>query len=104
MTIEYEPFRYLETYYRSLLYIFATTAIFFSTLCLFPVDLLFFKKIFLKINSDHHFIYVLIDADSGDLLVKNASQTYSGIYICTASNRVGTDECSLELNVTPRKY
>ncbi|XP_060090382.1 coxsackievirus and adenovirus receptor isoform X1 [Heteronotia binoei] len=41
------------------------------------------------------------NTDTGDLLVKNASQIYSGMYICTASNRVGTDECSLELNVTP---
>ncbi|XP_054829359.1 coxsackievirus and adenovirus receptor isoform X2 [Eublepharis macularius] len=38
---------------------------------------------------------------TGDLLMKNASQIYSGIYKCTSSNRVGTDECSLELNVTP---
>nr|XP_056714182.1 coxsackievirus and adenovirus receptor [Euleptes europaea] len=41
------------------------------------------------------------NTDTGDLLVKNASQIYSGLYICTASNKVGTDECSLELNVTP---
>ncbi|KAL8190641.1 UNVERIFIED_CONTAM: hypothetical protein K2H54_057401 [Gekko kuhli] len=39
--------------------------------------------------------------DTGDLLVKNVSQIYSGMYICTASNRVGADECYLELNVTP---
>lgn len=35
--------------------------------------------------------------------MKNASKDYSGTYNCVASNRVGTDECSVELNVTPRK-
>uniref|UniRef100_A0A8C7A7K7 CXADR Ig-like cell adhesion molecule n=1 Tax=Nothoprocta perdicaria TaxID=30464 RepID=A0A8C7A7K7_NOTPE len=35
------------------------------------------------------------------LLLKNASQDYSGTYRCVATNRVGTDECSVELNVTP---
>ncbi|XP_048348717.1 coxsackievirus and adenovirus receptor isoform X2 [Sphaerodactylus townsendi] len=39
--------------------------------------------------------------ETGDFLVKNASQIYSGIYTCTASNKIGSDECSLELNVTP---
>ncbi|XP_053932468.1 coxsackievirus and adenovirus receptor isoform X1 [Cuculus canorus] len=39
--------------------------------------------------------------DTGELLLKNASQDYSGTYNCIVSNRVGTDECSIRLNVTP---
>ncbi|NWR70689.1 CXAR protein, partial [Centropus unirufus] len=39
--------------------------------------------------------------DTGELLLKNASQDYSGTYSCVVSNRVGTDECSVSLNVTP---
>ncbi|NXY43205.1 CXAR protein, partial [Ceuthmochares aereus] len=39
--------------------------------------------------------------DTGELLLKNASQDYSGTYNCVVSNRVGTDECSIRLNVTP---
>uniref|UniRef100_A0A8B9EYV1 Ig-like domain-containing protein n=1 Tax=Amazona collaria TaxID=241587 RepID=A0A8B9EYV1_9PSIT len=42
-----------------------------------------------------------LNKNTGELLLKNASQDYSGIYSCFASNRVGTDECSIELNVTP---
>ncbi|NXX36089.1 CXAR protein, partial [Nicator chloris] len=42
-----------------------------------------------------------VDKNTGELHLKNASQEYSGIYNCVASNRVGTDECSVELNVTP---
>ncbi|XP_044298041.1 coxsackievirus and adenovirus receptor isoform X2 [Varanus komodoensis] len=38
---------------------------------------------------------------TGDLSIKNASQVYSGTYKCVATNRVGTDECVLVLNVTP---
>ncbi|XP_061483893.1 coxsackievirus and adenovirus receptor isoform X2 [Rhineura floridana] len=38
---------------------------------------------------------------TGELLVKNASQVFSGVYKCVASNRVGTDECSVVLNITP---
>lgn len=45
----------------------------------------------------------LVDRNTGELLLKNASQEYSGVYSCVASNRVGVDECSVELNVTPRK-
>uniref|UniRef100_A0A3Q3W0N1 Ig-like domain-containing protein n=1 Tax=Mola mola TaxID=94237 RepID=A0A3Q3W0N1_MOLML len=33
--------------------------------------------------------------------VKNASASASGTYICTASNRVGAEECILHLNITP---
>ncbi|XP_062478100.1 coxsackievirus and adenovirus receptor isoform X1 [Pezoporus occidentalis] len=42
-----------------------------------------------------------LNKNTGELLLKNASQDYSGTYSCFASNRVGTDECSIELNVTP---
>ncbi|PKU31973.1 coxsackievirus and adenovirus receptor [Limosa lapponica baueri] len=41
------------------------------------------------------------DKNTGELLLKNASEDYSGTYSCVASNRVGTDECSVELHVTP---
>ncbi|POI29039.1 hypothetical protein CIB84_007211, partial [Bambusicola thoracicus] len=43
----------------------------------------------------------VLDKNTGELLLKNASKDYSGTYSCVASNRVGTDECSVELNVTP---
>ncbi|XP_034971033.2 coxsackievirus and adenovirus receptor isoform X1 [Zootoca vivipara] len=42
-----------------------------------------------------------LNSDTGDLLIKNASRASSGTYKCVASNRVGADECSLVLNVTP---
>ncbi|XP_025889660.1 coxsackievirus and adenovirus receptor [Nothoprocta perdicaria] len=42
-----------------------------------------------------------LNKNTGELLLKNASQDYSGTYRCVATNRVGTDECSVELNVTP---
>ncbi|KAM6140098.1 coxsackievirus and adenovirus receptor [Pterocles gutturalis] len=43
----------------------------------------------------------VLNKNTGELLLKNASRDYSGTYNCVASNRVGTDECSVELNVTP---
>ncbi|XP_070606377.1 coxsackievirus and adenovirus receptor isoform X2 [Erythrolamprus reginae] len=43
----------------------------------------------------------LPNENTGDLFVKNASQTYSGTYTCLAYNKVGRDECSVILNVTP---
>ncbi|KAM7065490.1 coxsackievirus and adenovirus receptor isoform 2-T2 [Acridotheres tristis] len=43
----------------------------------------------------------VLNKNTGELLLKNASREYSGTYNCVASNRVGTDECSVELNVTP---
>lgn len=49
------------------------------------------------------YLLLFIDKNTGELLLKNASREYSGRYSCVASNRVGTDECSVELNVTPRK-
>ncbi|NXG08825.1 CXAR protein, partial [Sakesphorus luctuosus] len=43
----------------------------------------------------------MLNEDTGELLLKNASQEYSGVYSCVASNSVGTDECSVELHVAP---
>lgn len=43
----------------------------------------------------------LLDSAGGTLTVKNASASASGSYRCSASNRVGSDECVLQLNVTP---
>lgn len=48
-------------------------------------------------------LLLFVDKNTGELLLKNASREYSGTYSCVATNRVGTDECSVELNVTPRK-
>ncbi|KAH0624901.1 hypothetical protein JD844_032796, partial [Phrynosoma platyrhinos] len=39
--------------------------------------------------------------DTGVLMMKNASHSHSGTYKCVASNRVGTDECSITVDVTP---
>ncbi|XP_064503488.1 coxsackievirus and adenovirus receptor-like [Pseudopipra pipra] len=44
-------------------------------------------------------IYLLLYSE---LLLKNVTQEDSGVYNCVASNRVGMDECSIELNVTPQ--
>ncbi|XP_059728945.1 coxsackievirus and adenovirus receptor isoform X1 [Haemorhous mexicanus] len=43
----------------------------------------------------------MLNKNTGELLLKNASREFSGTYNCVAANRVGTDECSVELNVTP---
>ncbi|XP_063161545.1 coxsackievirus and adenovirus receptor isoform X2 [Candoia aspera] len=43
----------------------------------------------------------LLNAVTGDLLVKNASQAYSGTYTCLSRNKVGIEECSVLLTVTP---
>ncbi|KAM6310321.1 coxsackievirus and adenovirus receptor [Aegotheles albertisi] len=43
----------------------------------------------------------VLNKNTGELLLKNASQDYSGTYQCVATNRVGMDECSVQLNVTP---
>ncbi|XP_054610281.1 coxsackievirus and adenovirus receptor homolog [Dunckerocampus dactyliophorus] len=43
----------------------------------------------------------LMDPMGGTMNVRNASGKASGTYRCTASNRVGTEECILYLNVTP---
>ncbi|XP_071994678.1 coxsackievirus and adenovirus receptor isoform X1 [Engystomops pustulosus] len=42
-----------------------------------------------------------LDATTGMLHVKNASQEHSGTYKCMSKNRVGTDECIVMLNVVP---
>lgn len=42
-----------------------------------------------------------LDPAGGTITVKNASVDASGSYRCVASNRVGSDECTLQLNVTP---
>lgn len=36
--------------------------------------------------------------------VRNATTEYSGMYSCTVTNRVGSDQCLLRLDVVPRKY
>lgn len=42
-----------------------------------------------------------LDPVKGIITVKNASASASGSYRCMVSNRVGSDECALQLNVTP---
>lgn len=54
----------------------------------------------LRINL---FTNLTADPVSGTVNVKNASASASGTYRCTASNRVGTEDCILQLKVTPRK-
>lgn len=44
------------------------------------------------------------DPVGGTINVKNASASASGTYRCTASNRVGTETCFMQLKVTPREY
>uniref|UniRef100_A0A8C0J200 CXADR Ig-like cell adhesion molecule n=1 Tax=Chelonoidis abingdonii TaxID=106734 RepID=A0A8C0J200_CHEAB len=46
----------------------------------------------------------LLNKDTGELSLKNVSEEYSGTYSCVAANRIGTDDCFVVLNVTPRKY
>lgn len=48
------------------------------------------------------FTFSAADPVSGTVTVKNASDSASGTYRCTASNRVGTEDCVLQLKVTPR--
>ncbi|XP_041865086.1 coxsackievirus and adenovirus receptor homolog [Melanotaenia boesemani] len=43
----------------------------------------------------------IMDPVGGTVNVRNASASASGTYRCVASNRVGSDECVLHLNVTP---
>ncbi|XP_023135941.1 coxsackievirus and adenovirus receptor homolog [Amphiprion ocellaris] len=43
----------------------------------------------------------VLDPMGGTINVRNASASASGTYRCIASNRVGTEECILYLNVTP---
>uniref|UniRef100_V9KXC2 Coxsackievirus and adenovirus receptor-like n=1 Tax=Callorhinchus milii TaxID=7868 RepID=V9KXC2_CALMI len=41
------------------------------------------------------------DISTGTLLVKNATQAYSGDYLCVAQNRVGKAQCIVKLSVYP---
>ncbi|XP_029029490.1 coxsackievirus and adenovirus receptor homolog [Betta splendens] len=41
------------------------------------------------------------DPVTGNINIRNASASASGTYRCTASNRVGTEQCIMNLNVTP---
>ncbi|KAL4608757.1 coxsackievirus and adenovirus receptor [Arapaima gigas] len=43
----------------------------------------------------------VLDTTGSTLTVNNASASASGTYRCTAKNRVGTDQCTLELRITP---
>ncbi|KAG7224529.1 hypothetical protein INR49_015053 [Caranx melampygus] len=43
----------------------------------------------------------VLDPVGGTINVRNASASASGTYRCTASNRVGAEECVLYLNITP---
>ncbi|KAJ8342935.1 hypothetical protein SKAU_G00328630 [Synaphobranchus kaupii] len=43
----------------------------------------------------------VLDSLTGTMNVKNASASASGMYRCTATNRVGVEDCFLDLRVTP---
>lgn len=49
------------------------------------------------------FLAATADPMGGTINVKNASAGMSGTYRCSVTNRVGTEECVLQLNVTPRE-
>lgn len=56
------------------------------------------------VRVSHHVVSGLAaDPVGGTVNVRNASASASGTYRCTASNRVGAEECTLYLNVTPRE-
>lgn len=48
--------------------------------------------------------FLSIEMTSPIISVKNATTEYSGTYSCTVTNRVGSDQCLLRLDVVPRKY
>lgn len=50
------------------------------------------------------FFALTTDPVAGTVNVRNASASASGTYRCTASNRVGSEQCILNLKVTPREY
>ncbi|CAG5876339.1 unnamed protein product [Menidia menidia] len=54
-------------------------------------------------TSDHKLLpaSAVMDPVAGTVNVRNASAAASGTYRCVASNRVGTEECTLYLKVTP---
>ncbi|XP_028977090.1 coxsackievirus and adenovirus receptor homolog [Esox lucius] len=43
----------------------------------------------------------VLDPVGGSMNLRNASIAFSGNYRCTAKNRVGTEECVLQLGITP---
>ncbi|KAL0994392.1 hypothetical protein UPYG_G00121600 [Umbra pygmaea] len=43
----------------------------------------------------------MLDTAGGTMNIRNASNSYSGTYRCTAKNRVGMEECVLQLSITP---
>ncbi|KAF7667412.1 hypothetical protein LDENG_00064000 [Lucifuga dentata] len=43
----------------------------------------------------------ILDPVGGTINVRNASASASGTYRCTARNRVGTEECVMQLKITP---
>lgn len=49
-------------------------------------------------------VFLFIEMTSSVMSVKNATTEYSGTYSCTVTNRVGSDQCLLRLDVVPRKY
>lgn len=58
-----------------------------------------FDRVFLHVSFSF-----TTDPVGGTVNVRNASGVASGTYSCTVSNRVGTEECIMHLNVTPREY
>ncbi|KAA0704007.1 Coxsackievirus and adenovirus receptor -like protein [Triplophysa tibetana] len=43
----------------------------------------------------------VLDPVGGTMSLRNATETASGVYRCVAKNNVGTEECSVEVSVTP---
>lgn len=42
-------------------------------------------------------------ANPGDLIIRSLSQSHSGIYQCSVSNRVGSAQCIVEINMPSGK-
>uniref|UniRef100_A0A8C6TWT7 CXADR Ig-like cell adhesion molecule n=1 Tax=Neogobius melanostomus TaxID=47308 RepID=A0A8C6TWT7_9GOBI len=57
--------------------------------------------LWVSLQLNVHTIKKITDTSGGTITVKNASVDASGTYRCTASNRVGSEECVLQLDVTP---
>lgn len=43
------------------------------------------------------------DPAAGTVKIRNATMAVSGSYRCTAQNRVGAEQCVLELKITTRE-
>ncbi len=43
------------------------------------------------------------DPVGGTMILRNATEPASGTYKCIAKNRIGTEECSVEVNITQRE-